>query len=445
MFACKRLFGSCLAALLALPVCSSGLIAADYSASESDGPVTPTKQIRKAVAASDWSSQVSNEEEVESPTSLEGQLRRRGRVTVINPEGINIPAPAAPSLASFQSESQSPMAAFQTQSQSPCVGADGVCSTCQQTPCCCDSNFWQHRSFVFGEYLYMKSYGPDFVHATQQQAAPAGVGTVPFGTAQNLIQPWQSAFRVGGGYACSNCSSITVAYTQFASHTNDTLGLPVGGNLPTSVISSVLVPGSINAGTTFSQINAVSGVNFKTADVMYSRLIAGGDNYYVNFDIGGRFAHLQQGFLQNAQFAQPNNPQFTTSNINFDGGGLRAGFDGRRRIGCGGLSAYANGFFSAMFGDFNSHYVQTNSLTTAIVGANNFESARVVPILEYEVGVSWTSCNGCFRFGAGYYTAFWFNAVTNPQYIQSVQNNSFVKLGDTITFTGLVAHAEVRF
>ena len=178
---------------------------------------------------------------------------------------------------------------------------------------------------------------------------------------------------------------------------------------------------------------------------MYSRLLAGGDNYYVNFDVGARYAHLNQGFFQNAQFAQPNNPQFTTSNINFDGVGLRTGFDGRRRIGCGGLSGYGNGFVSLLFGDFNSSYTQTNSLTTATLAANNWESARVVPILEYELGVSWTSCSGCVRLSTGYYTAFWFNTVTNPQYIQAVQSNSFVRLGDTMTFTGLVAHAEVRF
>ena len=411
-------------------------MAASYSDSDSDGPPASASVVRKAtpagqaqnraVTAADWSNEVVDDNS--GSGSLDGQLRNKGRVTIINPNGLT---PVA-----SQSEASTPAPASCTN--------DGACRNCQQAPCCC-ANFWQHRSYVFGEFLYLKSYGPDFVHATQQQAAPSGVGTVPFGRAQNLIQPWVSAFRVSAGYACSDCSSISATYTQFQSHTSDTLGLPAGGNPPTSVISSVLVPGSINAGTTFSQINAVSGIAYKTADIMYSRLLAGGDDYYVNYDIGARYAHLEQGFLQNAQFAQPNNPQFTTSNIRFDGIGLRTGFDGRHRIGCGGFSAYGNGFLSVLFGDFNSNYTQTNALTTATLAANNWESARVMPILEYEVGLSWTSCSGCWRIGAGYYTAFWFNSVTSPQYIQAVQNNNFVKLGDTITFTGLVAHAEVRF
>ena len=137
---------------------------------------------------------------------------------------------------------------------------------------------------------------------------------------------------------------------------------------------------------------------------------------------------------------------FTNTKIRYDGVGLRTGFDGRHRICCSGFSAYGNAFLSVLFGDFNSNYTQTNPLASVNpLAANNWESARVMPILEYEAGLSWTSCNGCWRVGAGYYTAFWFNAVTNPQYIQAVQTNNFVKLGETITFTGLVAHAEVRF
>ncbi len=430
MHAYKRLFSSCAAALLALPVCC-GSLRADYADAE-DGPAqaSTTMAVRPA-ANSLWSDPPSDSD------TLGGQLRSKGRVTVINPDGVL--APSGTQLISAQS-------------QSPCSGADDVCSTCQQSPCCCPcSNYWKHRCFVFGEYLYLKSYGPDFVHASQYQTAnpanpPNTPGNAPLGTAQNLIQPWQGAFRVGAGYALTDCSSITATYTQFQSHTTDFLGAPNGGAIPTSVISSVLVPGTTNAGTVFSNVIGSSGIAFRTGDIMYSRLLAGGDNYYVNYDIGARYAHLEQGFSQTAQFAQAGGPMMTNTNIRYDGAGLRTGFDGRRRLGCGGFSCYGNGFLSVLFGDFNSNYTQTNPLASVNpLAANNWESARVMPILEYEVGVSWTSCGGCWRIGAGYYTAFWFNAVTNPQYIQSVQANNFVKVGDTITFTGLVAHAEMRF
>jgi hypothetical protein len=158
-----------------------------------------------------------------------------------------------------------------------------------------------------------------------------------------------------------------------------------------------------------------------------------------------RYGHLHQNFQQDAEFAQPNNPQFTTSSINFDGVGPRLGLDGRRRLGATGFSAYGQGSISTLFGDTVSGYSQTDTLTTALLASSNLQSFRVLPVLDFELGASWTSCGGHLRVGAGYYTAFWFNAITTPQYISAVQNNRFISLGDTVTFTGLVVHAEARF
>lgn len=322
--------------------------------------------------------------------------------------------------------------------------SNGCCANptnCCLTPC---TDFFRQRCFVYGEYLWMKSFGPDMVHATQQNAAPAGQGTVPFGTAQNLIQPWAPAFRVGGGLAFNNCSSISVSYMQFFSNVSDTIGLPAGTTFG-SVVSSVLTPGTINSGTTFSRIEAVSSVNFRVADLMYNRLIFGTPNAYMNWSAGLRYGHLHQNFEQNAEFAQPNNPQFTTSSINFDGVGPRIGLDGRRRLGATCFSGYGQGSISTLFGDTVTGYSQTDTLTTAVLASSNWQSFRVVPVLDFELGLSWTSCGGHLRVGGGYYTAFWFNAITTPQYISAVQNNHFISLGDTVTFTGAVLHAEARF
>ncbi len=321
-------------------------------------------------------------------------------------------------------------------------GGSGCCKQkCCLTPC---TDFFRQRCFVFGDFLYLKAFGPDLVHATQQNAAPAGQGTVPYGNAQNLMQPWQPAFRVGGGYAFNNCSSISVSYMQFFSNVSDTLDLPTTTNFG-SVVSSVLAPGTVNSGTTFSRISAVSSVNFRVADLMYNRLIFGTPTAYLNWSAGVRYGHLHQNFEQDAQFAQPNNPQFTTSSINFDGVGPRVGLDGRRRLGCGGFSAYGQGSITTLFGETVTGYSQTDTLTTALLASSNMQSFRVLPLLDCELGLSWTSCGGHLRVGGGYYTAFWFNAITTPQYISAVQNNHFISMGDTVTFTGAVVHAEARF
>jgi len=225
---------------------------------------------------------------------------------------------------------------------------------------------------------------------------------------------------------------------------SDTLELPAGTNFG-SVVSSVLAPGTVNSGTTFSRISAVSSVNFRVADLMYNRLIFGTPNAYMNWSAGVRYGHLHQNFEQDAQFAQPNNPQFTTSSINFDGVGPRIGLDGRRRLGSRGFSAYGQGSITTLFGETVTGYNQTDTLTTALLASSNMQSFRVLPLLDCELGLSWTSCGGHLRVGGGYYTAFWFNAITTPQYISAVQNNHFISLGDTVTFTGAVVHAEARF
>ena len=46
---------------------------------------------------------------------------------------------------------------------------------------------------------------------------------------------------------------------------------------------------------------------------------------------------------------------------------------------------------------------------------------------------------------AGYVFSAWFNTVKTQEFIRSVQQNDFLDLGDTLTFDGLVARAELRF
>ncbi len=76
---------------------------------------------------------------------------------------------------------------------------------------------------------------------------------------------------------------------------------------------------------------------------------------------------------------------------------------------------------------------------------SHWTDSRVMPILEYEAGLQWVNCSGCCRLSTGYLTSFWFNAVDTAEWIRAVQNQNFTNVGNTIAFTGLAAHAEVRF
>ncbi len=68
-----------------------------------------------------------------------------------------------------------------------------------------------------------------------------------------------------------------------------------------------------------------------------------------------------------------------------------------------------------------------------------------MPILDFELGLAWLSAGQCVRISGGYMVAAWFNSVTTPGWIQSVQSGTFNPGGDTITFDGLTARAELKF
>ena len=74
-----------------------------------------------------------------------------------------------------------------------------------------------------------------------------------------------------------------------------------------------------------------------------------------------------------------------------------------------------------------------------------WDDDRISPILEYEFGVAWTNCCGNMRISAGYMGMHWFNVVTTSTFIDAVQANNYSDVGDTLSFDGLTARAEIRW
>jgi hypothetical protein len=311
---------------------------------------------------------------------------------------------------------------------------------------CCDDPclppWWSHRSYIFGTYLFLQPTGIDIAHAIQQNGV-GGAGTTPDGRVGVVDQAFTSAYSVGFGVALSPCASIDVSYIDFFSHNTDSLSPPqvLGG----TVASLVLHPESEHEGSTNSIVNAQNDIDFKLVDIMYRRLLKAGPRFALNYAVGGRWARLDQGFDQIGEFASPTGTVDTFTDINFTGGGLRFGLDGMQRLGCTGFGVYGKGFLSLAFGQFESRYQEYNVTTESVLAQSSWQDQRVVPIIDYEVGVNWTSCNGHWRFSAGYYTAFWFNVISTPEYIQAVQTADFVDLGETVAFDGLVSRLEFRF
>src|SRR6185503_336541 len=110
--------------------------------------------------------------------------------------------------------------------------------------------------------------------------------------------------------------------------------------------------------------------------------------------LGAQVGHLQQDFSQSGVFSGGNSGAINTNtSINFDGGGLKAGFDVERHL-CGCFSLYGRFTAAAMQGEFQGRYSMHNTSTTALLADAEWTDSRIVPQLEYEAGLNWQSCKG---------------------------------------------------
>ena len=316
-----------------------------------------------------------------------------------------------------------------------------ACSARDSDALYCCQHFWSHRTGVFGDLLVLHPTGVDFAHAIQQNGA-GGAGTVPLGRVGVVDPDYKTGFRTGLTYAIDPCSSITATYSLYQNHATNSL--LANGALGDTVRSLVLHPGTTTAASTSTLLSAEYDIDYETFDIDYSRLWSGSEDHALNYDLGVRYAQLNQHFAQLGNFAPAIGSVHTTSNVNFDGIGLRAGVDGRRRIGCGGWATYGRSFLNVLFGEFRSEYSQFNRTTQTTQALSYWNDERVVPVLEYELGLSWTSCcgEGNWRISAGYYTAFWFNIISSAEHVQAVQNAVFTGAHETVAFDGLVTRIE---
>jgi hypothetical protein len=310
-------------------------------------------------------------------------------------------------------------------------GACGVMNACCND--CCDP-FWAHRSGAFLDFLYLRPRNADVAYALPRNGVDPATA-VPFGGVATANPDYSPGFRLGTTYAIDRCSSMQLAYTYFQSETNGS----VFANPPLTVHSLVTDPHTYT--TASDSLAALSryNVRFQLVDLDYRRLIAGGQNWSLNYAVGTRYAHLSQLFRE----SQPIGPGATNvgTNVNFDGAGSRVGLLGQRKAANRGFLIYGKTFANILVGNFRSDYQQVNNFQQTQVWSS-WKDFRPVPILEFELGTGWISPNGHWRFQGGYYFASWFNTVSTSNYIQAVQTNNYVNIGNAITFDGLVLRGQ---
>ena len=293
---------------------------------------------------------------------------------------------------------------------------------------------------VFGEFLYLHPRGADVAFGVPQDGT-GGLGTVPVGEVGIATIGYTPAFRAGGFFTIGEDALVELTYSHFDSNSTTT----ISATAPNVINPLTLFPGTFNAGFTAESATAEYGINFQFIDADYMVMACNCDQFWLGYLLGARYAELGQEFTATYPFAAPDGTTTLDTNIDFTGVGMRFGVLGERVLFQNtGFRFYGSGIANLLVGTFDATYTQTNQFN-GVEAAVSISETRIVPVVDLELGLAWLGPKGHFRLSAGYMVSAWFNAVTTPEWIASVQNRTFSPGSDVLTFDGLTARAQLAF
>jgi hypothetical protein len=312
--------------------------------------------------------------------------------------------------------------------------SDAVCAVCPEP---CVMRPWH----FFGEFISIRPRDVAVAYAVPT-SGPISEGSVPVQiTKPGIIDfDYKPGFRVGFSRAMTDCGSLGASYTYFDGSAANSISTD-----PSPVIRSMVIhPSTLDATGDWLEVDAQAFIKFHLVDLDYRWTFLSCDRYSMNLVAGLRYGNLQEDFRSLMLY---NGAELVQSNIRFEGGGIRLGLEGERRLGCTGLSIFGRGTASFLGGSTRAVYTQDDAFAGRLVDTG-WKGGRVVDILELELGLGWTSPKERLRFTAGYMFNAWQNMVKTDQFINAVQTNNFVDLGKSdsnLTFDGLFLRTELRF
>ena len=296
------------------------------------------------------------------------------------------------------------------------------------------------RLDIWGEYIYLRPRNAEVAYAVPVDGpvAPTLGNGIQIGPTGIVEMNHKGNFRFGANLYGPNCTGITFQWTRFESSEDDSINI----GAPDVIRSLVTHPLGTNAASDGLQSTADLDIDFDLADLAFRMPWKKSSRWCTEVLWGVRYGRVNQEFSSAIDF---NGTTTVNTDIDFNGVGPRIGLLAQRRIGCKGLFyAYSQGDASFLVGSFNADYTQRDTFAGLVVD-NSWESGRVVPQLDYELGVGVMSPGGRFRVRAGYIVSAWFNAVRTNEFINSVQANNQDGLGDGFSFDGFVFRTELRF
>lgn len=327
-------------------------------------------------------------------------------------------APAAPS-GSYMMEGSAPPYAVEGEGYGECCDQEPCAPSCYSEPCevggCGLGGLLgggNGQFFVTAEYLNVHA---SFSEATAYVRQDLNAGTDQF---IPLDFGYNSSYRIGGGWRSCCCGDeIRVVATRM-----------------TSDASATAVPGDIvpyeTAPPPGGQTNISANVDARTIDIECAKTIPlGGQGcgcgdgcdpcgtgcgsscgsccpaWDITWSGGVRWADV--GWQRSFIATNSDSATVTDSEIGMDfrGGGIRTGLEGRRYFFKDGwLSLYGKGNVSLLLGDVNVSSIR--STDDPVVNTQTFSTRQIIPVTELEGGVT-AQMSRSAAITAGYLFAAW--------------------------------------
>ena len=307
--------------------------------------------------------------------------------------------------------------------------------------CSCDPRIpaWE----FFGDFLYIRprnanvAYGVLFNPATQPETPPGAATPIQLAQPGTAGIDFHPGWRVGFAKAVDECNAVVATFAHYEGENQDSISTD-----QYEIRSMVSQPSTWSSNEASDWLQAATDyrMTYSVADVDFRWTFDNENDTRLSLLAGLRYAALDQRL--DATFTSTD-VQVVHSQVNFEGGGLRIGFDGERRTPHG-LVFYGRATASLVAGTFRGNYTQASVLTGYLVDTG-YPADRVVPIIDAELGTGLSLWNDKLRLTVGYSFSGWFNIVRTDEFIGAVQANNFGGMHDTLTFDGFVGRAELQF
>ena len=307
----------------------------------------------------------------------------------------------------------------------------GGCSHCGKHGC---RRTWLGCVGGYAELLFLRPGNFDVLYSVEKTGC--GPGATPTGP-QGVVGPDMSTgFRVGTYVPLSECSRILAGYTWLRSSDSDQL-VAAPGRVLDLVVSHPNIEG---CGTDSLVASASFDVQFQFVDLAYQHLLCGGCNWGLSYLAGVRYARLTQEFAATQNTGAATGLTTVSSNLSYDGIGLRLGLRGETHHAERGLFLYAAGDVSFLSGQHQAAYLQVAQIDPSFTIRRDFEDFRLTTILETELGVGWQNETGRVRVSCGFQAAGWYNVLLAQAFLDGSRGPD--TNDDFASFSGMVARVE---